>query len=361
MKTQKLDLHLLELRYSHIRIQQPRRIRRLADSIACNSQLIPLNVVSGTEEKFILIDGYQRFAALQLLERDTAFVSVLEISEKEALLQVLVKRGERPWEAIEEAGIIQELKRRFNCSLSEMGKMVGRDKSYIKRRLDLLESLPEGILRLVLSGALSTWAASRVMVPLARANDADAAKLAAHLEKEPLSTRQLKCFHEHYRKSGRQVRERMLDSPSLFLKSLEAMKDEKDESPEGKWLRDIKAVCGILHRLQKNTQTVFYPNQEPKQRNLLMTQASRAERLTQELQQRIKERINHDRSHSGRADQRIEQAGNKPTGDSQDTEHLQEYGSKGAQQQGNQPDSGPGIDVLVPSAVDSNSFSAMPG
>jgi ParB/RepB/Spo0J family partition protein len=307
MEKQTVDLHMFELRYAHIRVQNAALIRRLADSISRHGQLEAMLAVSGKEDRLILIDGYQRQAALRYLGRDTALVLVGDLSEDQALFQLLIQRGKRRWEVIEEAGLIQELHRRFDCSFSEIGRRMGRDKSYVKRRLDLLESLPDEVLRQVLSGIISTWAASRVLVPLARANPADAATLATHLEHEPLSTRQLRLFYEHYQKANRQVRERMLKSPTLFIRSSQTVGGEDEKCPEEKWLRDAGAVCGILHRLQDQTDTVFYPNQGKRLRRQLLVRAAKARRLTLELQQKIKERIQDDRANQGAADQGAEQ------------------------------------------------------
>ncbi len=291
MKKQTVDLHRLDLRYSHVRVTNEKRIRQIADSIAKHGQLEAMLTVSGGDNIFVLIDGYQRQAALRYLGQDTGHIIIGDFTEEESLLQLLIHRGERQWEAIEEAGLIQELHHRFKYSFAEIGKQIGRDKSYVKRRLDLLESLPEAILQQVLSGVISTWAASRVLVPLARANPEDATKLAAHLEQSPLSTRQLKSFHEHYQKANRQVRKRMIEFPDLFVKSSEVLAGSHHEGPEEKWLRDAGAVCGILHRLQSQTDIVFYPKQEKRLRRQLLIRAATARRLTMALQQKIKERL----------------------------------------------------------------------
>lgn len=297
MEKQNVDLHRLELRYGYLRIRNEGRVRRLADSIARHGQLEAMQVVSGEENRLILIDGYQRLAALRYLGQDTGLVAVLAEPESQALYQVLLHRGDRQWEAIEEAGLFQELHRRFTCSLGEIGSRIGRDKSYVKRRLDLLESLPEEILVHILAGVVSTWAASRVLVPLARANAADAIKLATHLAREPLSTRELQLFYEHYLKANREVRERMLNAPALFIRSCLALQGNDHETPEEKWLHDAKVVCAILDRMREKADTVFYPRQEKRLRRQLLVRTAKARRLTLELTQKIKERLADDQSH----------------------------------------------------------------
>lgn len=334
MEKQTIDLHLLELRYAHIRVKNEARVRRLADSISRHGQLEAMLTVKGEDNRLILIDGYQRYAALRYLGLDTGVVRVVDEPESQTLYQLLLLRGERQWEAIEEAGLIQELHRRFRYSLSEIGRQIGRDKSYVKRRMDLLESLPEEILSRVIAGTISTWAASRVLIPLARANHSDATRLACHLEREPMSTRELQLFYAHYQKANRQVRERMLNHPALFVKSIQALAGSKDESPEEKWLHDANVVCAILDRLRDEADTVFYPNQEQKLRRRLLVRAAKARRLTVELQHKIKERLEYDRPH-----QRASDSGNGETGDSkaadrQTTEGCPQYGGQGARDGG---------------------------
>ncbi len=336
MEKETVDLHLLELRYAHIRVKNEARVRRLADSISRHGQLEAMLTVESQDNRLILVDGYQRHAALKYLGQDTGLIKIVDESESQTLCQLLIHRGERQWEAIEEAGLIQELHRRFSYSLSEIGRRIGRDKSYVKRRMDLLESLPEEILSQVIAGAISTWAANRVLIPLARANPADATRLASHLEREPMSTRELQLFFEHYQKANRQVRERMLNHPALFIKSIQAVAGSKDESPEEKWLHDAKVVCAILDRLRDKADTVFYPNQEKKLRQQLLGRAAKARRLTVELQQKIKERLENDRPHQRASDPGNGETRSNQADDRQTTESLPQHGGQSARDGGSQ-------------------------
>lgn len=107
MEKQTIDIHLLDLRYSHIRVQNEKRMHRIAASISQHGQLESLLTVAGTNNSFVLIDGYQRQAALRYLGQDTAHIIVGGFTEQESILHLLTQRGERQWEAIEEAGLIQ--------------------------------------------------------------------------------------------------------------------------------------------------------------------------------------------------------------------------------------------------------------
>ena len=91
-------------------------------------------------------------------------------NEAEALVQVLMKTQERQWDALEQAYMIKELQERHHLSQDRIAALMGKDKSWVSRRVSLLHVLPDEILQMVRTGHVSIWAATRVLAPLARAN-----------------------------------------------------------------------------------------------------------------------------------------------------------------------------------------------
>jgi hypothetical protein len=53
-----------------------------------------------------------------------------------------------------------------------------------------------------------------VLVPLSRVNEKDACRLTKKLLEDPLSTRELSRLYEHYKKSNRGIRDRIIVAPS---------------------------------------------------------------------------------------------------------------------------------------------------
>jgi ParB family chromosome partitioning protein len=180
----RLDLHALIPRFAPLRLRDPARLRRLLISIEQQGQLMPVVAVPEAcdESHWILIDGYRRLEALQRLGEDLIWVNVWERSVDEALLGCLARGPDRTWEAIEEAALIEELARRH--SLQAIARQLGRDVSWVSRRLSLLKALPEDLLEQVRQGRVSLWAATRILAPLARANSAHARTLLAQLEQQ---------------------------------------------------------------------------------------------------------------------------------------------------------------------------------
>jgi len=125
-------------------------------------------------------------------------------------------------------------------------------------------------------GSISTWAATRVIAPIARAIPEHGKALSDNLSKASLSTRDLVLFFRHYQKARRPQRENMVREPLLFLKALRAREETAEakvlkEGPEGKWLREFKVIAHMLRGLRKEVPTLFYSGQSNLERRLLLT------------------------------------------------------------------------------------------
>ncbi len=167
---ERVEISNLILRYKHTRIRASQAVLRMAESIDRFGQIAPVLVVKGKDFRHILIDGYLRIQALNRLGQDKANAQVWVGKESDALLYILARNQERNWDAYEQASLIRELHLHHELSQVEISRLLGKDQSWVSRRLALLDSLPEGIIEAVRSGHISTWSANRIPVPMARAN-----------------------------------------------------------------------------------------------------------------------------------------------------------------------------------------------
>jgi hypothetical protein len=141
-------------------------------------------------------------------------------------------------------------------SQHEVARRCGRDVSWVSRRLQLLSGLPDAALAAVRAGRLSTWAASRVVVPLARANGAHADQLVKALSVTPPSSRDLRSWFEHYQKASRVTRERLVSHPHLFLTALaesleQCMSERLRDGPEGSCEVDLRRINVLIRSVRK--------------------------------------------------------------------------------------------------------------
>ena len=116
-----LEFHQLDRRWEHLRVREPHRQRRLLASLAESGQQTPIVVVAaGPPDRYLVIDGHKRVAALEQLGRDTVEATVWAMSEAEALLLDRSLRFSPQESALEQGWPVSEMERRFGYSLEEL-------------------------------------------------------------------------------------------------------------------------------------------------------------------------------------------------------------------------------------------------
>ncbi len=255
-----LEWHRLELRFAATRLVPRQSLAALERSLAAAGQLRPLIAVPAAEPatptRFVLVDGYRRLAALRHLGHDTAWVEVWECAVAPALVAVLAYAQTRPFAPIEQALLLRELAAESGLSQHALARALGRDVSWVSRRLALLSALSEPLLAAIRAGTLSPWAAVRVLAPLARANPAHAETLLATLRETPLSTRELGRWLTHYQGASAATRERLVTHPALFARAEQARTDQHQaqalaRGPEGQWAADCARAERLLLGLRQ--------------------------------------------------------------------------------------------------------------
>jgi len=283
----------LELKYAHTRIRNEKAISRLCASILRFGQITPVIVAPAEAPGYILIDGYLRVAALRRCGRDTVDCHVCSCDEQEALIQVFARTQDRKWEIFEQAVLIRSIHLNFGLSQASIAGLLGKDKSFVSRRLALLDLLDDDMREYVQQGRICLWSAARVLAPMARANAEHAKILAKKLSEQPVATRDLAILFTHYKTSNKKNRREMVERPHLFLKALETKRSRGEaatlaDGPEGKWLKDIQIVKHMLFRLNKQSNVVFHKNQPAFDRRLMLTAFSDAKTAFLQLDERLR-------------------------------------------------------------------------
>jgi ParB-like chromosome segregation protein Spo0J len=135
-------LEAIDQRYSRYRLQLAAEESRMLDSLKRFGQISPV-VVTVHQEQVVLIDGFKRWrAARRLRGMQTLVARRVELDERgaKAALFLLNQPGRRTgwWE---EAWIVYSLVREEGLSQVEVGELLGRHKSWVCRRLALMEKL----------------------------------------------------------------------------------------------------------------------------------------------------------------------------------------------------------------------------
>jgi ParB-like chromosome segregation protein Spo0J len=151
-----VTLAALGQRYRRYRLADPAAEQAMAGSLRRWGQLAPV-VACVRDDRLELLDGFKRHAAArQVAGLTTLSVRVLAVDESAAKAAILgLNSGQRRACELEEAWIVQALVRDDGLTQVEAAHLLGRHKSWVCRRLALLEKLSPGVkedLRLGLLG-----------------------------------------------------------------------------------------------------------------------------------------------------------------------------------------------------------------
>jgi len=246
-----LEFHQLERRWGHLRVRHAGRHRRLLASLAEVGQQTPIVVVAveGQADRYVVIDGYKRIAALEQLGRDTVEAVVWPMSEAAAVLLDRSLRLSEHETALEVGWLLAELEQRFGYGLEELARRFDRSVSWISRRLALVEVLPDAIQQQVREGKIPAQVALKFLVPVARQSLQDCQRMAAIFAQHHCDTREAGQLYAAWRKGSPAIRQRILDDPELFFK---AQRQEKAPAGTGaELLRDLEMVAAIVNRAQR--------------------------------------------------------------------------------------------------------------
>ena len=215
-----LEFHQLDRRYEPLRVRNPQRQRQLLASLAATGQQTPIIVIAVADQpdRYVVIDGYQRIAALEQLGRDTVEAVVWPLSEAEALVLDRSLRWSKRDSALEEGWLLAELEQRFGYSLEELARRFDRSVHWVAGRLALVEQLPESVQQQVRQGAISAHVATKFLVPVARSSPADCPRMAEAFAQHHFTSREAGQLYAAWRDASAPVRQHILENPELFRK-----------------------------------------------------------------------------------------------------------------------------------------------
>jgi ParB-like chromosome segregation protein Spo0J len=133
-------------RYRRYRLADPSGEEAMAGSLRRWGQLAPVTACV-REQRLELLDGFKRWsAAAQVPGMLTLSVRVLEVDERAAKAAILgLNQDQGVTRELEEAWVVQGLVRDDGMTQVEAAQLLGRHKSWVCRRLALLEKLSTAV------------------------------------------------------------------------------------------------------------------------------------------------------------------------------------------------------------------------
>jgi ParB-like chromosome segregation protein Spo0J len=159
--------------FRRYRLRVPQAVQAMVQSLRRWGQCAPI-VATVRQEKPQVLDGFTRWeAAQQVRGMTTLLVRLIVVDDQRAKAAIygLNQTGRRPYE-LEEAWLVQALVREDGLSQSEVAELLGRHKSWVCRRLALLEKLADDV-RQELEVGLVTPSAAREIARLPAGNQSE--------------------------------------------------------------------------------------------------------------------------------------------------------------------------------------------
>ncbi len=281
-----LEFHQLDQCWEHLRVRHAGQQRQLIASLAEGGQQTPIVVVPSSEgnQRYVVIDGHKRIAALRQLGRDTVEATVWPMSAPDALLLERSLRFSRQESALEQGWLLAEMEQRFSYSREELARRFDRSVSWVAR-LALVELLPAAVQQQVQAGKIAAQMAMKFLVPMARVSAEACERMAAIWMKHHCDSRQAAQLYAAWREGSRVVRERILQEPELYLKTQRPSEVEARSS--GVELeRDLEMAVALLQRVGRRLCAAL-PEMDGRQQEQARGRIERARRELNRISERM--------------------------------------------------------------------------
>jgi ParB-like chromosome segregation protein Spo0J len=244
---QRLALAEIDRRYGVLRLAAPPLLRQLRGSVQREGIRHPIVVSCAVEgERWVLVDGFKRVRVAEDLGLQEVWAQVVKLDGTQAKAAIVKCNQARPGLCeIEEAWIVRSLIREQGLRQVQVGDLLGRDKSWVCRRLRLAEALEPALQDDVRLGLLSATAA-RELARLPRGNQSRAA---GAVRDHQLTSRQSAQLIERLRATTDPIAVReVLADPLRYLTAEVASASRRDPrlSEGGNRLRGLLVSFGGL-------------------------------------------------------------------------------------------------------------------
>lgn len=171
-----IPLSEFDLTLSELRIMNHARILQVEKSMQLHGQLQPV-VARVHQGGYQLIDGFKRYYAAEDLMMETLQCHVLEIGLSQAKVLLLsYNHSHQSMEALEEALVLRDLSQIHSMDQRSLAGLTGYSRSWVSRRLSLIEKMDEEVASEIRMGVL-TSSHARSLIKLPRGNQGEVARV----------------------------------------------------------------------------------------------------------------------------------------------------------------------------------------
>ncbi len=252
-----IEICRIDLKYESYRLRSASREKILLASISERGIEEPIwGSYTVDEGQFVLLDGFKRYrCAVKLGYPALPFVSIGR-DEATAIIGLIRTSNARSLSFIEQAKLVDELKRVYDFSIAQIATSVGRSKAWVVVRIEAFSSMSELVSREIFSGRFPLYSYLYTLRQFRRLNGVASQEVDAFVKAvsgKALSTRDIELLARAYFQGGVQIRESIqkgyIDFSLSQIKQSEIGPGYELRDVERSVLRDLEIICRTMGRL----------------------------------------------------------------------------------------------------------------
>ena len=243
-----LEIGEIGTSYQRVRCLVPRQIEQMKASLTAHGQLTALVVVN-RQHGLELIDGFKRYRAAQQMGWTRLRAICMEVDEPGQWVAMLaLNRATHAMSVLEEALVLREMAA-MGMTQTQIGEILHRHKSWVSRRIGLIERLHPELVEQIREGMLPAGAARRLL-GLPAGNQLELATVVMH---HGLGSQETELLVQLWKNADPPVRDYLLAHPHAALANVRAGDPETPPdprlTPRGQRLqRHLRILQGVTPR-----------------------------------------------------------------------------------------------------------------
>lgn len=253
-----IERNSLDLRFEHTRQKDTAVERRLLSSIMERDIVDPLLVSLCKETgSAVLLDGFKRVRCAAKLNKNIVMVEYIGEDVVDGVLSFLRRDQTGGLCILEQAGLIEELHKKYGLGVSDIARRLERSPSWVSVRLGMIGELSDLVREKILSGAFPARAYMYGIKVFTRVNKTGSSSINVFVEAvsgKGLGTRDLIALSRAYFTGGLTVQRMIVEGDAhQTVKLLAAQSgpcaDGTLSAGQQSFINNLKTIAGVMSRV----------------------------------------------------------------------------------------------------------------
>jgi hypothetical protein len=251
---EQVEISSFDLRFQGHRLRHKAGERVLLASIAENGIRDPLQGVDMQEVR-ILIDGFKRYRCARMLGIGIVPYCSFSSDAAAGIIEFLRVSNKKSLSIVEQARLIEELKRTYQMSTADIAGLLEKSKSWVSVRSGMIGEMSQFVMEKVFCGQFPAYAYLYVLRPFIRINKikrVDIDEFVGIVAGKTLSIRNIELLAKGYFKGSDELREQLRKGNVGFALSYLQGKSQKGQSLlhiEQAMLKDLELTLSYMQRV----------------------------------------------------------------------------------------------------------------